>query len=240
LTAPLLLDWRSCPAAPLAWIGVRELLLTVLFTPALLLPVLGLAGGILAGVLRLPRVQALVLTLLLPMVASVLYTPLATDVLTGWLQAQVPPPSPTNALSPVVVLVGRGPAIAAATTSAAAPLMGEGLARAVYVSGDVPATAQLLLGKGVAPERVAGDSCARTTWENASLTATWLDRHHPGATVLLITDPWQLPRATRAFQRQGLRVNPRPADPPLPPADRNRLALREAAATLLYRVQGRI
>ena len=27
---------------------------------------------------------------------------------------------------------------------------------------------------GVAPSRIAGDSCARTTWENATLTAAWL------------------------------------------------------------------
>ena len=64
---------------------------------------------------------------------------------------------------------------------------------------------------GVAPSRIAGDSCARTTWENATRTAAWLRQHHPGAPVLLITDP-----------------------------HRTRLALREAAATLLYRLQGRM
>ena len=79
---------------------------------------------------------------------------------------------------------------------------------------------------GVAPSRIAGDSCARTTWENATRTAAWLRQHHPGAPVLLITDPWQLPRASRAFARQGLQVQP--------------LALRETAATLLYRLQGRM
>ncbi|MEA5416266.1 hypothetical protein [Synechococcus sp. BA-132 BA5] len=51
---------------------------------------------------------------------------------------------------------------------------------------------------GVAPSRIAGDSCARTTWENATLTAAWL----------------------------GLQVQP--------------LALRETAATVLYRLQGRM
>ena len=79
---------------------------------------------------------------------------------------------------------------------------------------------------GVASSRIAGDSCARTTWENASLTASWLGQHHPGAPVLLITDPWQLPRAAHAFARQGLQVQP--------------LDLRETAATVLYRLQGRM
>lgn len=234
------MDWRSCPPAPLAWIGVRELLVTVLLTPALLLPLLGITGWALAWWRRCSRRQAAVLTVLLPLAASVLYSPLATAWFTGWLQGQVPPPTASAAGSPVVVLVGRGPAIAAATTSAAAPLLREGQSRAVYVSGDVPATAQLLFRKGVAPDGVAGDSCARTTWENATLTATWLHEHHPGAPVLLITDPWQLTRATRAFQRQGLQVIPLAADPSLTQAERNRLALREVTATLLYRLQGRI
>ena len=34
---------------------------------------------------------------------------------------------------------------------------------------------------GEAPRRIAGNSCARTTWENATLTAAWLGQHHPGA-----------------------------------------------------------
>ena len=50
----------------------------------------------------------------------------------------------------------------------------EGEGSAVYVSGDQRATAERLLQLGVAPERVAGDSCSRTTWENATLTSAWL------------------------------------------------------------------
>ena len=96
---------------------------------------------------------------------------------------------------------------------------------------------------GVAPSRIAGDCCARTTWENATRTAAWLRQHHPGASlpaILLITDPWQLPRAAHAFARQVLQVQPLAAEPPLTAPERNRLALREAAATLLYRLQGRM
>jgi hypothetical protein len=48
------------------------------------------------------------------------------------------------------------------------------------------------------------------------------------------------PRASRAFQRQGLSVIPIAAKPPLAAAARNRLALREAAGTLLYGLQGRM
>ena len=58
--------------------------------------------------------------------------------------------------------------------------------------------------------------------------------------MLLITDPWQLARASRAFRLQGLAVIPESAVPALDPHSRNRLALRETAATLLYGLQGRM
>ena len=96
---------------------------------------------------------------------------------------------------------------------------------------------------GDSPRRIAGDSCVRTTWENATRTTAWLRQHHPGASlpaVLLITDPWQLPRASRAFSRQGLQVQPLAAEPPLSAPERNRLALRESVGTVLYRLQGRM
>ncbi|MEY4801431.1 MAG: hypothetical protein RLZZ274_162 [Cyanobacteriota bacterium] len=58
--------------------------------------------------------------------------------------------------------------------------------------------------------------------------------------MLLITDPLQLPRASRAFSRQGLQVQPLAAEPQLSAPERNRLVLRETAGTLLYRLQGRM
>jgi uncharacterized SAM-binding protein YcdF (DUF218 family) len=177
--------------------------------------------------------------LLAPLALSVLYSPLATTLLSGWLLAQVPPSAPADGARPVAVLVGRGSDIAAATTKAAADRLRQGQAVAAYVSGDQRATAERLLALGVPPTLVAGDSCARTTWENATLTATWLRQHHPGAPVLLITDPWQLSRATAAFRHQNLQVISLAAAPVLGPTESNRLALRETAATLLYRFQGR-
>ena len=113
-------------------------------------------------------------------------------------------------------------------------------AQAVYVSGDSRSTAQLVVDAGGPAERVAGDSCARTTWENATLTSSWVQAHHPGAPVLFLTDPWQLPRAAHAFAHQGLRVLPLAVSPRLSRHERNRLALRETAGTLLYRLLGRM
>lgn len=87
---------------------------------------------------------------------------------------------------------------------------------------------------------MADNSCARTTLENATRRHAWLQVHHPCAPVLLITDPWQLPRAAHAFAHQGLRVLPMAVTPRLSSHERNRLALRETAGTLLYRLLGRM
>lgn len=239
------MQWHVCPPppSPLAWFELREVGLTLLLTPALLLPLTGALALLLAWWWQLPRLAFPAVALLAPLALSALYTPLATALLSGWLTAQLPPSAraaDARPARPVAVLVGRGPAIAAATTELAAARLLQGQVAAAYVSGDERATAEQLLALGVQPALVAGDSCARTTWENATLTAAWLRQHHPGAPVLLITDPWQLPRATAAFRRQDLEVTSLAADPALEPAERNRLALRETAATLLYRLQGRL
>lgn len=170
------------------------------------------------------------------------YSPLSTQSLSGWLASQLPAPVERieDVPLPVAVLVGRGPKIAKATSSKAACLLKQHKVQAVYVSGDVRSTAQRVVDAGAPAGRVAGDSCARTTWENATRTNTWLQAHHPGAPVLLITDPWQLPRAAHAFAHQGLRVLPLTVSPRLSRHERNRLALRETAGTLLYRLLGRM
>jgi uncharacterized SAM-binding protein YcdF (DUF218 family) len=172
-------------------------------------------------------------------VLGFLYSPISTAVLSQWLDRQRP--MATALPTSVAVLVGRGPQIAQATTTLAARLQRDGLVEQVYVSGDSRATADQLLRLGVPSGEVFGDDCARTTWENATRTASWLrQRQPPVLAITLITDRWQLPRAALAFQRQGLAV--RPLAPPLTmsASEQNHLALRETAATLLYRLQGRL
>ena len=235
-----LVNWRHCPPLPMRWIDFREALLSILNTPLLFLPLLAICFFSVAYLLRLPRRWRLVLSLTLPLLASLIYSPLATTLLSSWLQRQVPAPFALSREVPVVVLVGRGHAIATATTLTAASFVHDGRADSIYVSGDSMTTAHRLVQLGIAPERISGDSCARTTWENAKLTTDWLRTHHPDAPVLLVTDPWQLPRAARAFQNRGLGVIPIASKPLLSSAQQNRLALRETAATLLYSLQGRI
>jgi uncharacterized SAM-binding protein YcdF (DUF218 family) len=176
------------------------------------------------------------------LLVNAVYSPLATKWLSGWLSSQLPEPVERleDAPLPVAVLIERGPKIAKATSKDAARILKQHKAQAVYVSGDRRSTAQRVVDAGAPAGRVAGDSCARTTWENATLTNAWLQVHHPGAPVLLLTDPWQLPRAAHAFAHQGLRVLPLAVSPRLGRHERNRLVLRETAGTLLYRLLGRM
>lgn len=239
---PPAVDWTTCPpAAPMTWIPFRELLLAVATTPALLLPLVAVVALVLVGLAGFAWPWRALLSGLLVVLVSLLYTPFATTALTAWLNTQLPAPPSGVAAPALAVLVGRGAEISTATTAEAARLLGQARVNRIYVSGDGPATAQQLLSLGVPAERIAGDSCARTTWENATLTTAWIRQHIPANTpVLLITDPWQLPRASRAFARQNLPVTPIAAEPNLSPHERNRLALRESAATLLYALQGRM
>ena len=240
----MLTDWTNCVDAPLRWFSLREPLLYVLFTPWLLSSLVGLLVFSLLFLLPLPlrswsRCLVLIVAVIL---ANGLFSPFSTQWVSSWLSSQLPEPIVriVDAPLPVAVLVGRGPEIAKFTSRQAASLLKSQKVAAVYVSGDDSSTAQNVVNVVGSADLVAGDSCARTTWENALFTASWLKSHHPGAPVLLITDPWQLPRAAHAFAHQGLSVIPFAAPVQLSSHDRNRLALREAAGTLLYRFLGRM
>jgi len=233
--------WTSCPQAPLFWFSIRDPLFHLVVTPGLLLPLLAGLLWIATGLLPITRSLRACLLGAALLFACLAYSPLSTRLLSSWLLLQLP--QPTTAQSSVAVIVGRGAEIALTTTSLAAGLERRGLIHTIYVSGDQRATAERLVALGVSPANVAGDDCARTTWENATLTTAWLRRQNPGAplpAITLITDPWQLPRASLGFQRQGVAVKPlaAPVDH-LSDREQNRLALRETAALLLYRLQRR-
>lgn len=238
------IDWTSCPDVSLPWFEVRGLLLQVLFTPWMLSLVTGLLFLSFISILPFPlrwQSRGLIVVSGLLLVNSI-YSPLATEILSSWLSSQLPASIERGKSEsiPVAVLVGRGPQIAEVTTAEASRQLNTHNVSAVYVSGDQRSTVKRLLKLGVPPESIAGDSCARTTWENATRTTQWLRSNHPRAAVMLITDPWQLPRATAAFRRQGLVLVPISVEPALSASERNRLVLRETAGAFIYRLQGRM
>ena len=216
--------WTSCVPDPLPWFQLRESLLHLLNTPWLLLPAFVLLSLGLTTALRIGLIRASLITTTLVVLVSGLHSPLATKLLTAWLTAQLPRSdlirSESAIQAPVVVLVGRGEQIARGTTALASLVVRDQPVVAVYVSGDSPSTDEALIRQGVPSQLVSGDSCARTTCENATRTAAWLRQHHPGASlpaILLITDPGQLPRAARAFAARACRCTPSPPSPHSPP-----------------------
>lgn len=233
--------WSSCPQPPLFWFSIRDSLFHLVVTPGLLLPLLGGLIWIATSALQITR--SLRVSLLGAALLSIFlaYSPLGTHMLSNWLLQQLP--EPTTARPSVAVLVGRGAEIALSTTTVAAGLEHWGPIHTIYVSGDQRSTAERLVALGVPSGKVAGDDCARTTWENATVTTAWLRQLNPGSplpAIILITDPWQLARASLAFRRQGVAVRPlaAPVDR-LSAREQNRLAMRETAALILYRLQGR-
>jgi uncharacterized SAM-binding protein YcdF (DUF218 family) len=225
----------------MAWFSIRENLLSILYSPSLFLLLTGIFFSLVCGQLPIARKFQLALSLFIPLLFSSIYSPAATRLLTYFLETQVPKTIDlsTNKTS-VIVLVGRGPIVAAATTEAAGLLFNQHKAQAVYISGDLPQTREMLLKLGVPSGFVTLDSSATTTWENASFTSAWLSSHHPGAPVTLITDPWQLARAARAFSYHELSVHGRAAMPEMSERSRNHFALRETLAYILYWFQSRM
>ena len=225
----------------MAWFSIREGLLRVVYTPAIFLFVIGIVSSVACWHLPFSRRIQLVLSLLITLLFSSIYSSPATSLLTYFLANQLPESTVFNTnILPVIVVVGRGPIVAAATTEAAALLFNQHQAQAVYISGDIPQTREFLLQLGVPSRFITLDSSAATTWENATFTSAWLSRHYPGAPVIVITDPWQLARAARAFSYQGLSVIGLSAMPEMSERSRNHFALRETIAYILYYFQGRM
>lgn len=88
----------------------------------------------------------------------------------------------------------------------------------VLVTGGVPprascqrpeavAAAAELAARGIASGRILVEPGARNTWENAALSARLLRAEGLAqAPLLLVTEPWHLPRARLAFRAHGLRA----------------------------------
>lgn len=76
---------------------------------------------------------------------------------------------------------------------------------------EADATRDLLIGLGVAPERLVIENASRNTWENAVLSYR-AAQPRPGETWLLVTTAMHMPRAVGCFRRAGWSVLPYPVD----------------------------
>ena len=105
-----------------------------------------------------------------------------------------------------------GPAVRRRVAKGAA-LVAEGRADVLVVSGGLtvhpPAEAEVMrdvaVGLGVAPGRVVVEDKARNTFENAVYTGQ-IARERGWTRMIVVTDPFHLPRALYVFRRLGLDV----------------------------------
>jgi uncharacterized SAM-binding protein YcdF (DUF218 family) len=171
------------------------------------------------------------------------------------MPARQTPAAEGAAPAAVLVLLGAplradgspGPALRRRLDCALTALRRDPRAR-VLATGGVPpggcstrpeavAAAADLGARGIDPTRILVEPSARNTWENAVLSARLLRAQGLAqAPLLLVTDPWHLPRARLAFRAQGLpargtgcRVTAAVRPPGLPG-----LLLRELAGVALY------
>lgn len=130
------------------------------------------------------------------------------------LQVAVARPVPEASADAIVVL-GRGPTYTRHRTDAAVQLWNEGKAPHIFISGilDAPVIIDLATDQGVPPVNISGESCSRSTWENAFYSEMLMPAQvsaQPKPTILLVTDDLHIARATLIFRSFGFEVIPHP------------------------------
>ncbi|WP_246564665.1 YdcF family protein [Leptothoe spongobia] len=123
-------------------------------------------------------------------------------------------PDPSASADAIVVL-GRGPDYTKYRTDAAIQLWNAGKAPHIFISGilDAPVIIELATNRGIPAVSISGESCSRSTWENAFYSELLMPNQvasSPKPTILLITDELHIARATLIFRSFGFEVIPHP------------------------------
>jgi uncharacterized SAM-binding protein YcdF (DUF218 family) len=186
-----------------------------------------------------PAVIVLVIYLLVvsPVAAKALSWSFDNRFLNQWYSARG-----SETAAQAIVVLGRGPSVSRYSTRVAADLSKVQLDIPIFASGvtDSPRIVSELKWLGVAPERLQGENCSRTTEENAAFTARLLQRQGI-QTILLVTDAAHMPRAMLTFRSYGFKVIPRHSRLPedYRASDRSLLAFREYMGLVSYGLMGR-
>ncbi len=81
---------------------------------------------------------------------------------------------------------------------------------------DTPSEAEMMpafLEKiGIPPSDIILEPDSKNTWENALFTKNIVQTRYPGASCLLITSAWHMPRSEACFRKAGLPVTPYAVD----------------------------
>ena len=139
-----------------------------------------------------------------------------------------------------IVVLGRGPKSNGDRTLAAAQLWTEGRASTVFMSGmtDAPVMIKLAQDMGVSANKISGERCSQSTWENALFSDILLKSQGPQK-ILLVTDDIHIPRAALTFRGFGFEVIPHPVQSSLS-IHQIRNIFRESFGLVFYLVSGKL
>ena len=216
-------------------------------------PLIGLALGlVLVGLSPVPNV------LLLPLEQRFTRADLNTAPVTGFIilgggeDAAIALQRHAHALNEGAERISEAVALARLLPQARVVFSGGTSRILAGTTTEATATRGMLLGMGIAPERLTIEDRSRDTWENATFSKA-LIVPQPGERWLLVTSAWHMPRAMGVFRRAGFAVEPWPVDFrtggwgdaaqfAASPADgmrRLELVAKEYAGLLVYWLQGR-
>jgi uncharacterized SAM-binding protein YcdF (DUF218 family) len=238
-----MLDITQCKHTTLTgeWASLSWYIFDIVTNPAIVLPVL-LTLIVLPWLMRSWRWKRQIssLGLLLLLGYGLVVSPAAIRLGNQWLLSLLPQNLEQSA--DAIVVLGRGPELRLDRTEAAAQLWQTGRAPLVFVSGsgDAPPMAQALTQAGLPDWAIKGESCSRTTEENAKFTAALL-KPQGVQQIVLITDAPHMLRSVLTFRSFGFAVVPYPTSFPLQYQTRKQafLILREYLGLVSYGLLGR-
>lgn len=165
-------------------------------------------------------------------------SPLGAAALTYPLATALPPDlgQPADA----IVVLTRSYLDEGRRYETAVDLYQQGRSPRIFVSTrhNMEQIAQLLKEQNIPLSVLGSTICARTTKDEAESMAAILGPQGVES-IILITDPAHLRRATLTFQGYGFSVIPHAEASPIPPARQSLLALREYPALVSYLLLGR-
>ncbi len=151
-------------------------------------------------------------------------------------------PADSGAIAETIVMLNRGEAFRKSRVEEAAQLWRSRRAPKIFASGvgDASPMLELLKAKGIPSNILFGETCSRTTQENALFTAAMLGPQGIRQ-ILLITDPPHMLRSFLTYRSFGFTVIPHisPLPPNLTSAKLAVLAFREYLGVVSYSLLGR-
>ncbi|MEM9165001.1 MAG: ElyC/SanA/YdcF family protein, partial [Cyanobacteria bacterium P01_F01_bin.4] len=160
-------------------------------------------------------------------------------VLKGSLRAMVGKPDDGQPVDAIVVL-GRGPEYNGERALVAAQLWDKGRASQIFISGmsDAPVMIKLLREMGVPEDKVRGERCSQSTWENGLFSEILLSPQ-AAQRILLVTDEAHMARSAMVFRGFGFEVVPHPTQSGFSVKQMQQI-LRESAGLITYGTSGKL